>query len=52
MRTLKHKIASPLFAVPISIKLGATQVQHHLDALHLLEGERRDGKQPGAEQQG
>jgi len=44
MRTLKHKIADPLFAVPISIKVGAMQVDHPLDAPHLLEGERRKQK--------
>lgn len=49
MRTLKHKIANPLFIVPISIEVGAMQVEHLLEVLHLPEEERRE---PQAEQQG
>lgn len=39
-RMLKHKIANPLFAMSIGIKVGAMQVEHLLEALHLLKGER------------
>lgn len=42
MRPLKNKIANPLSAVLISIKVAASQVEHLLDALHLLGGEERE----------
>lgn len=42
MRLLKNKIADPLLAVRISIKVAASQVEHILDPLHLLEGEERE----------
>lgn len=41
MRLLKNKIANPLLAVLISIKVAASQVENLLDPLHLLEGEER-----------
>lgn len=42
IRLLKNKIADPLLAVLISIKVAASQVEHILDPLHLLEGEERE----------
>lgn len=42
IRLLKNIIANPLLAVLISIKVAASQVEHLLDPLHLLEGEERE----------
>lgn len=42
MRPLKNKVADPLLAVLISMEVAASQVEHLLDPLHLLEAEERE----------